>query len=142
MFFIESSHQNFFGKQKNSENLDFQTTFLLQKRRSVTKNLVCNIFGITICSSRTYYTEVSAHVPQNVATKSSFKDKNTPKIYFYYLGTFLKQKGPKTLSWHHYTLSQAAYSLEIGQCVFTEISHQSSYREEKLVKVEIFRLRF
>ena len=41
---------------------------------------VCNIFGITICSSATYYPEVSAHVPLKVATKSSKKAKNIPKL--------------------------------------------------------------
>ena len=41
---------------------------------------VCNIFGITIRSSGTSYPEVSVHVLQKVATKSSFKGKNNPKI--------------------------------------------------------------
>ena len=76
-----------------SKKTRFSSYISNAKTRSETKNLICNIFGITICSSRTHYTEVSAHVLQEVATKSSFKGKNRPKIYFYYLGTFLKQKG-------------------------------------------------
>ena len=43
---------------------------------------VCNILGITIRRSAQYYPEVSAHVPQKVATKSSFKGKNTQKNKF------------------------------------------------------------
>ena len=41
---------------------------------------VCNILGTTIRRSAHYYPEVSAHVPQKLATKSSFKGKNTQKI--------------------------------------------------------------
>ena len=40
---------------------------------------VYNILGITIRKSAQYYPEVSAHVPQKVATESSFKGKNTQK---------------------------------------------------------------
>ena len=40
----------------------------------------CNIFGITICSSPAHYLEVSAHAPLKVATKSSFRGKNIPKL--------------------------------------------------------------
>ena len=41
---------------------------------------VCNILAITIRRSAQYYPEVSARVPQKVATKNSFKGKNTQKI--------------------------------------------------------------
>ena len=41
---------------------------------------VCNILGISIRRLAQYYPEVSAHVLQKAATKSSFKSKNTQKI--------------------------------------------------------------
>ena len=40
---------------------------------------VCNTFDITIRRSAKCYAEVSAHVPQKIATKSSFRGKNTQK---------------------------------------------------------------
>ena len=59
------------------ENLDFQATFLKQKRIRAT---IKHIFGITIRSSATYYPELSAYVPQKVDIESSVRGKNTPKI--------------------------------------------------------------
>ena len=49
------------------------------------------MLGITIRRSAQYYPEESAHVPQKVATKSSFKGKYSKKLDF--KSTFLEQKG-------------------------------------------------
>ena len=43
---------------------------------------VCKTFDITIHISAKCYAEVSAYVPQKVATKSSFRGKNTKKNWF------------------------------------------------------------
>ena len=53
-----------FGSKK-TENLDFQATFLKQKRKRAT---IKHIFGITIRSSATYYPAVSTYVQQKVDT--------------------------------------------------------------------------
>ena len=48
--------------------------------------------SLTIRRSAQYYLEMSAHVPQKVATKSFFKGKNTQKKIDFKC-TFLKEKG-------------------------------------------------
>ena len=74
---------SFWGKEKL-----LQSRFLGYFAKTKTEEFnqktwsVCNIVGITIHRSAQYYPEVSAHVPQKVATKSSFKGKNTQKNKF------------------------------------------------------------
>ena len=61
---------------------------------------VCNTFDITIRISAKCYAEVSAHVPQKVATKSSFRGKNTKKKLIFKVVFYDKNGGvdPKILN--------------------------------------------
>ena len=68
-----------------SENLDFSGYFSKANTEECNQKTwsVCNTFDITIRRSAKCYAEVSAHIIQKVATKSSFRGKDTQKSYIF-----------------------------------------------------------
>ena len=85
---------SFRGKEKLWQSRFLLDYFSKTKTEEFNQKIwsVYNILGITIRRSAQYYPEVSSHVPEKVATKSSFKGKNTQKNLDF-KSTFLKQKG-------------------------------------------------